>query len=272
MIRQVGTQVRLRLVVTDLDGTAVNSPTVTVVVTKPDDSTLTPAVTNTGADGVYTADVTADLPGLWRYTATTAGSVVSTQSDQFTVVAAARPLVASMEEFKAHLNRSDTTDDAELYTWLTVATDWVEGILGGPVAPLTFTERLEVQSGRFFPKRRPLVSVTSITPDLQSSLDSSTYIVDTDRHMVRMQYYTWAAQGWYTIVYRAGLSTVPERVKMAGLIVAAHLWQTQNGGGGLPIPGDANPNDPLTFAAGIGYAIPNRARDLMAESRLPKVA
>lgn len=182
-------------------------------------------------------------------------------------------LVASLAEFKKHINYagSGTTDDTELTIHLTSASDWAEETIGGPLTVTPYTELTEMQSGRFFPKRRPLVSVTSITPELGSDLDPGSYVVDVDRHLVRMLY-TWGWPcTWYTIVYTAGLSTIPERVKLAGLIVAAHLWQTQNGGGGLPVPGDVNSNESVMFSSSLGFAIPNRARDLLQSYRLPRV-
>lgn len=267
MIRQVGTAVQLSTTIRDTSGTPVNTPAMTVAVTKPDGTLVTPAptVTNSNANGVYTATVTPDQPGTWLYTWTASGTVVSTQSDQFSVVAQQRALVASLEEFKKHLNRSDLTDDQELRTHLVAATDWVERTIGGPLSIQTITESVSVSGWWITPTYRPLVSVTSLTPELGSTLDPSYYVVDTLRNGIRIR---WGAfTGWYTLVYRAGLSVVLERQKLAGLILAAHLWQTQNGGGGLPFPGDSE-----VPQFGQGFAVPNRVKELLAPDTIPGFA
>lgn len=260
MIREVGTLVQLSVVVRDLAGNPVNTATVTCSLTKPDGSVTAAAVTNTAAGGLYTATVTPDQAGLWRYTFTAAGTVVLPQSDQFCVVASQRALVASLEEFKLQLNRagaSDISDDAELRSYLVAATDWVEYEIGGPLTVTTITEWAYVRATSLAPMRQPLVSVTSITPDLGTALDPSAYQVDTDRRVIRFR---WdVGRGWYTLVYRAGLTAVAQRHLLAGTMVAQHLWQTQNGGGGLPFPGD---ND-TTPVPGLGFSVPNRAKELL---------
>jgi hypothetical protein len=221
-------------------------------------------VTNTGAGGLYTATYTVDQAGLWTYLWTASGAVVAKEPSQFTVIAP-RTLVASMEEFKKHLNRGDTIDDAELRTYLVAGTDWVERRIGGPVSVQTFTELVPVSGWWIQPTYRPLVTVISLTPELGTALDSSAYVVDTLRGAIRIR---WGAfTGWYTLVYTAGLATIPERVKLAGMIVGAHLWQVQNGGGGLPFPGDT---DMPQF--GQGFAVPNRAKELLAPDTIPGFA
>jgi hypothetical protein len=206
------------------------------------------------------------MAGLYLYTWTASGTVTSVSSDQFTVVAAQRALVASMEEFKAHLNRSDATDDQELYTYLVTATDRVEAILSGPLSVQTFTEKVWCGGCRIVPFKRPMVSVTSVTPELGgSALASTAFTVDTDHHVIRLL--TAYAYGWYILVYRAGLSTIPEEVKLAGLIIADHLWKVQNGSGGRGAPGE----DDL-LPSGFGFAIPRRALELLAHDMAPGFA
>jgi hypothetical protein len=266
VIREVGTLITLSTVVRDSVGVVTNTPTVTITVTGPTGSTATPSgVTNTAANGVYTATITPDVAGVYLYRWTAAGTVVDVQSDQFTVVASQRALIASAEELKAHMNRTDITDDAELRTHLVAATDWIERAIGGPVSVQTFTEYVPVSGWWIVPAYKPLVSVTSLTPQLGAALDSSAFVVDTLRNGIRI---LWGAfTGWYTLVYRAGYSPVPERIKLAGLILAAHLWQTQNGGGGLPYPGDSE-----MAHFGQGFAVPNRVKELLAPDRIPGIA
>lgn len=260
MIREVGTLATIETLVRDADGDLVNTPTLTVSATAPDGTFSAPAVTNTTTGGRYTAPLQLTQAGVWRWTWTSSGTIVATQSDQLTAVSTQRALIASRAELKKQLNRTDVTDDDELSTYLAAATDWVEYELGGPIVPTTYTEVYCTDGDIIVPKRRPLVSVTSITPYLGAALDASSgYRVDTDLNVVFLRY---RAGREYTMVYRAGLSTILERYKLAGLIVAQHLWQVENGGGGLPFPGEGE----TTFVAGVGFAVPNRAKELLPDA------
>lgn len=237
--------------------------TVSVLVTKPDATTTSPSITNT-ATGLYDASVTVDQAGEWTWVWTASGTVTSKEPGQFTAVAP-RVLVGDFAELRQHLNRTDNVDDSELRTYLVAATDWVERRIGGPLSVQTFTESVPVNGWWISPSRRPLVSVTSLTPELGVTLDPSAYYVDTLRNGIRIR---WGAfTGWYTLVYRAGYATFSEKVKLAGLILAAHLWQVQNGGGGLPFPGDSE----VPFF-GQGFAVPNRVKELLAADTIPGFA
>lgn len=264
MIFDVGDVAPISTNVTDPSGTLTNA-TVTVAVTRPDGTAGTVGSPTNLSTGVYRALVTVDQAGEWTYTFTWSGAVTGVDAGQFTAVSPGRVLVASFSEFKQHLNRTDLTDDAELRTYLASATDWVERTIGGPVSVQTFTELVPVANWWIQPTYRPLVSVTSLTPELGSTLDSSAYVVDTTRNAIRVRWGIFS--GWYTLVYKAGLAVIPERVKLAGLIVAAHLWQVQNGGGGLPFPGDSE-----VPQFGQGFAVPNRAKELLAPDVIPGFA
>jgi hypothetical protein len=267
VIREVGTQITLSTVARDTSGTPINTLTMALSVTKPDGTLVSPAptVTNTGSGGIYTAPVVPDQAGLWLYRWTASGTLVDVQSDQFSVVASQRALVASMEEFKAHLRRTDTADDAMLRGYLVAATDWVENTIGGPLSVQTFTDRVGLGGWWIVPSQRPIVSVTSLTPELGSVLDPTWYVVDTGRDAIRLRW--GATAGWYTLVYRAGLTVVPERVKLAGLIVAQHMWRVQNGGGGMPFPGETE-----TAYVPSGFAVPSRALELISPDIIPGIA
>lgn len=268
MIYDVGDAAPVVIRVTDDDGALTNA-TVAIAVTRPDGTAGTASAPANLSTGVYRSRITIDQAGTWTYVWTVSGALTRVEPGELTAVSATtRVLVASMDEFKQHLNRagSDIVDDAELRSYLVSATEWVERTIGGPVAVTTYTEFVPVSGWWITPTYRPLVSVTSLTPQLGAALDSSAYTVDTLRNGVRL---LWGAMtGWYTLVYRAGLAAIPERAKLAGLIVATHLWQVQNGGGGLPYPGDDN----ASYVPGLGFAVPNRARQLLAPDTIPGIA
>jgi len=166
VIYDIGDKVTISTVVKDDTGALVNTPTLAIAVTKPDGTLVSPAptVTNTAAGGVYTAATTVDQAGTWTYAWTASGTVTAVEPGQFTV-RAQTVYIVSLEELKAQLNRTDSGDDLELRTYLASATRYVEHRLGGPVSVQTFTERHLVTGPSLIPRRRPLVSITSIMLD-----------------------------------------------------------------------------------------------------------
>lgn len=255
MTYDVGDLVTLTTVVKNDAGTPVNTPTLTIAVTKPDGTAVSPAptVTNTAAGGIYTAPVTVDAAGWWTYVWTAAGSVVGKDYGQIQVFAP-RALVASMEELKAHLRLTDTdTEDAKLKDVLVAVTDLMEPVVG-PVTPTTFTETH--YGDCIIPRRTPLASVTSITPYQGTALTSDAYRLDTDLGAIYLRYsYSYE----YTLVYRAGHNPWPANLKQAGLVICQHEWSVRNGTGGRPSPD----LDSLAMIPGFGFLVPHRALELM---------
>lgn len=163
--------------------------------------------------------------------------------------------IATLTEVKAHLNYgSGTADDAELTICLKAGSQWAESYV--ILAPTVFTERIFSQGCYLKQRHHPLTAVTSITPQDGTALSSSAYIVDTTNSMVELRYRA-AGYGWYTMVYTAGLTTITERVKLAGLEVIRHLWNVQNGSSGRGRP--AEDLVPTPF----GFAVPARAIELI---------
>lgn len=270
MITDVGDAILLTSpVIRDLTGAAVNTPTLVLTVTKPDGSTSTPAVTNTGAGGLYTATFTVDQAGLWRYIWTASGTVTSVDGGQFTAATASRVYVASFAEAKARINRGDTTDDNELRSYLASATDWAEWVIGGPLSVQTFTEIHWLgYTATIVPRKRPVVSITSITPDQGTALSSSSYFNNVGTGTIEFRY--GASCNWHTLVYTAGLSATAfaekERVKLAGLEVFAHLWGIQNGS-----PARGYQTEDLVPTP-FGFAVPRRAMEMIEADKIPGIA
>lgn len=167
-------------------------------------------------------------------------------------------LVATLVEFKDWLKykTAGSANDAKLTMALTSASSWVEWRQSGPMSVTAFTERLQA-SGCFLKQRKhPLVTVTSVTPQDGSALPSSVYIVDTTNSFIQLRYN--AHGGWFTVVYTAGLAVISDRVKLAGLEVARHLWLIENGSSQRGYPDDD------TIPTPMGFAVPRRADELMS--------
>jgi hypothetical protein len=164
-------------------------------------------------------------------------------------------LVATLAEFKTHLNYgTGNTEDTELTMHLSAASQWAESYFA--LAPTVFTERLYTQDCYLRQRHHPLTAVASVTPQDGMALSASAYIVDTTNSLIELRY-NYAGYGWYTAVYTAGLTTITDRVKLAGMIVGQHLWDLQNGSAGR----GRRPEDlvPTPF----GFAVPNRAIELI---------
>lgn len=164
-------------------------------------------------------------------------------------------LVATLAEAKAWIRYGGAaTEDAKLTDLLSSASEWVEWRIGGPLAVTTFTERARTKGWAITPLKRPLVAVTSITPDYGTALDPSYYIADTTTGLVMFR--RAIRPCWATMVYTAGLTAPTSRAKNAGLELFRHLWLTQNGSSGR---GRSDDDIPVP----MGFAVPRRVDELL---------
>jgi hypothetical protein len=185
----------------------------------------------------------------------------------------------TLTDLRAHSNKVSTADDEELQEVLDAAVEVVAGIVGPIDSPTAVTEtHYNVCSDVLILKRMPVGSLLSVSlryGPMTTVLTPGTYELDTATGLVRAVCgagfygaYTAGFYGTYTVTYTSGRDDLPAAIRLACLIIADHLWETQRG---------AAPVGPLgtddTFATpGSGYAIPNRARELLAPYVRPAVA
>lgn len=177
------------------------------------------------------------------------------------------PLV-SLSQVKAQLNipATDTSNDAELQSYVDAATFPVEEACGRVIAQRTVIDELDAWGCSFLLRSVPVASLTAV-----SAVDGSqTWDVN--------QLHVDGGTGEVTVLsgpdfrrriqvtYVAGVSTVPPNVQLATLIIIQHLWQTQRGIMGVQLGGDNE-----TYVAGRGFAVPRRALELLG-GQLPGVA
>jgi hypothetical protein len=161
---------------------------------------------------------------------------------------------ADLTDLKAHLNMASTRDDGELLDMLDAADEVVRGLVGS-FAASSVVERVAVFDGTALLSRKPsgavdLGDVTGFTVNAAAGLLQEVPAPNGAR---------------LTATYGTGGEPVPAAVRLATVIIAAHLWETQRG---TASPSPLSPDD-VAPGFGAGFAIPNRAKELLAPYTRP---
>lgn len=263
----LGDTVRLNASSTDAAGTLTTAATAVLTVTLPDGTTVTPSVPAPLYAGMYVVDYVTVQPGRHavRWVFTTPSNAYT---DSFDVRESAPPGILSLADAKQHLNKTTTTDDDEIRSWVESITAGIEGLCG-PVIVRTVTER---HDGRKVPviclRQTPVLSVTSVVAILTGGTTYTVADLDVDTVTGVVQRKDGGTlTGPLRVTYSAGRRIVPAAMSSAGRIILQHLWRTQQGPGRPQLgTGDFDVTEPI---AGFGYAIPNRALQLLEPYRLP---
>lgn len=184
----------------------------------------------------------------------------------------------TLDQLKAHLQMTTGAgvDDDELTMTLESATEVCEGEVG-PILYRAYDERLTGTGGVLVVSYGPLVELTAL-----AALDGTTYDpanLDVSRPGVIRRVSGTFPRGRYDVAYTSGRAEVaddvPSSVKLAVMIVAGHMWETQRGRQARQgfIPGEgATPVDQGALIMS-GYSLPRRALELLKPYRLaPSVA
>jgi hypothetical protein len=180
------------------------------------------------------------------------------------------PTLITLADAKAQLNITDTdaTRDTELQTYVDAATNIVEYHCGPVSATAVVETHWTGDVTTVVLRRSPVTTVTSVVPAMTtdtSTYNPSVFLLDSTGGLLRTTDGTlWSYP--ITVTYTAGRSSVPAAMNLAARIIVAHLWSTQYGASDYQTPID----DTTTLPA-LGYAIPNRALELLAPYRLGKV-
>jgi hypothetical protein len=263
----LGATVRLTADCRDPGGNLATATTATVTVTLPDGSTASPAATQTSTTGQYRADYPTAAAGRhtvrWVFT-----GPAHAYTDVFDVREAAPPAIMSLAAGRTHLKKNDTADDDEIREWIEACTKAVEMFVG-PVATRTVTETVHFTSARAVALTQiPCLSLESVTTRRPGG---PSYTVD-DLWLDPSSGLVQAVSGGLLygpldFEYRAGRLIVSANISSAAKIILQHLWRTRQGPG-RPQRGtdDYDVTEPLP---GLGFAIPNRAVQLLEADRLP---
>ncbi|MFF8034920.1 hypothetical protein [Streptomyces sp. NPDC016626] len=262
----LGATVRLTAECRDPGDVLTDAATAVVTVTLPDGATATPAVTNPPAQtGKYHADYVTTQPGRhtvrWTFT-----GPVHTYTDVLDVRPEQPLAILSLKDAKQHLNLSltDTSQDSEVMFWNNATTTAIE-FFTGPVVVRTVTEDHSVGTvGALVLRRPPVLAVTAVEPLRGGgpSYDVNGLTVDGATGIVTLTA-GGLLRGPLRMTYRAGRPVIAENISGAARIILQHLWRTQRPtrSGGLPgASDDYSVTEPIP---GLGYAIPNRAVQLL---------
>ncbi len=263
----VGDVVPLGLQVTDSDGNPADSTDVVLTVGLPDGTSETPTVDHDEiGSGQYTVDYVVTQEGLHTVSWVATGANATAYNDVFNV----RPItdqVISLTEAKRQLRLTATDRDDDLKLFIAAAGRAIEDHTNQTIVRRTVTEKHRGLCGTLILNRAPVVSITSVTSaDGASTWDTANLDVDPDTGIVRVL----SGPGLYgdlDVVYVPGMRVVPANYLLAARIVMEHLWQTMRpfSAASIPVPGALE--DSLDSRAGglVGFAIPNRALELLGK-------
>lgn len=279
---------------TDTTGTPQNTTPVTVTVTLPDGTTATPTVTNPGT-GQYQAIYTTAQAGHHAVSWTGGGSFPFGYTDSFDVRALTETGIISFAEAKRTLRIpvADTSEDDFVAEFNRAVTDIVEWYCG-PVNQQTVVEELRVGGLTVALSKPPvlnLVTWTSVPAELATDPNRTVAQANSGpmfpvmvfgvaypltqlhvnktrgivRHTSGLPFY----YGPFLWQYSAGRPTVTECIRMGSKAILKHLYGMERGGQGGSAIGQA---DEETTQTPFGFAVPNRALEMMAPEALTGMA
>jgi hypothetical protein len=266
----VGDTARLRFEVLDADGELVapGGGTPTLTITLPDGTTTAPAV-STPSPGEYTATYVTAVTGRHTYRWVATGTNASADFDILDVRPAERPWLISLADAREVLGLDDREQDRAVRDWLGATTAVIEYHTGKAWVPHTRVDTVDGGRPAIALPVTPVRSITSMVPLLDDgtpTYEPAQLRVDTHGILRRADGSTFH-RGQYNVTHLVGDNAfVPEGVVGAARIILEHLWDTQRGGG-LP----SRQDDEFQFDPRAGYALPNRAKELLGEA-LPGIA
>lgn len=261
----LGDTARLTATCTDPGGAAANATGVAVTITLPDGTTATPAVTNPPpATGQYSVDYVTAQAGLhavrWVFT-----DPACAYTDVMDVRAAAPPALFSLADAKNKLGKSSTVNDDDLRACIEATTRCVEFYVGA-VARRTVTQIATGGTETMLLHTAPVLSVTSITgvQSWQLPVPVDALDIDTDTGVLRRSDFLPFWRGPYRVVYEVGRQAVGANIALGAKMILQHLWRTYFGQSkALPSVGGGDDYSVTEPIPGLGYAIPNRALQLL---------
>lgn len=161
---------------------------------------------------------------------------------------------ATLGDLKTHLDITETANDGELTLMLEAAEDVVGSLIGARFPGASVSERVSSVGGTVILSGRPVDDVV-----LNGGAVTGFFV----NRAAGLLHDVPCTSEPLTATYTTGGGGIPASVTLATVIVAGHLWETQRGNtGGGPIAAESDAGFGLT--PGAGFAIPNRAKELLA--------
>lgn len=268
----LGDNVRLQAECRDPGGTLTTATTAALTLTLPDGTTATPSVPAPGQAGQYRVDYVPTQPGRhavhWLF-----ASPASAYTDSFDVREAIPPMLLSLAEMKTHLVITSASSDDELRSWIESATQGVENYAGVCVRRVV-VERQDVPIFGVLTlmlRQVPVLSVASVVPIRSGGPTYAVADLDVDlpTGVIERQDGGYI-RGPLRITYTAGRAVVPSAIRDATKLIVQHLWRTKYGASKATSALGGGEDFAVTEqVTGFGYAVPNRALQLLEPYKLP---
>ncbi|MHC3392091.1 head-tail connector protein [Streptomyces lavendulocolor] len=264
----LGDVVPLGTTVRDAAGALANAGAMTLTITLPDATTVVVSPVTPASTGIYAYDYPTAQAGRHTVRWVASGINAGAYTDSFDVREASPPAILSLADAKRHLKKTGTDDDDEIRSWVESITAGIETLCGAVIVR-TVTERYDVRRTATIALRTtPVLSIISVTPVLTAGTAYVVDDLDVDEDTGIVQRLDGGSMtGPLRVTYTVGRRVVPAALTSAARIILQHLWRTRQGPA-RPQRG-VDDYDVTEPAAGFGYAIPNRALQLMEPYRLP---
>lgn len=264
MAHDLGDIVGLSVTTSNAAGAPEEAGPVVLTITLPDQTTTTPTVAHTSGSAVYSVDFPAAQVGLHRVRWVATGANTSAYPDAFNVFPANPEYIVSLSQtlHKLRLASPSAADIEDVREYMAAATAVIERHRGEVVAPRSVTELVEGCGQSLILPHTPVISVTSVTRLDGVSIDpTGLVVVKPNAGIVRYRSAGWFS-GLHQVVYTAGRAIIPSNYVRAALIIIEHLWQTERPfAAGM----DGAYDDSMTVVRGMGFAVPNRAIELLGK-------
>ena len=264
----LGAVVPLGTTVKDGSGSLANAGSMALSLGLPDGTTLSVSPVTPASTGTYTYDYPSVQAGRHTVRWVATGINAGAYTDTFDVREATPPTILSHADAKKHLNKTSTGDDDEIRAMNEAVTAAVEWYVG-PVVVRTVVEDHNVTVAQALALRQvPALELTSVTAVLSggTSYDVDDLDLNGASGIVRRKD-GGLLYGPLRVTYPAGRRVVPAAITLGARIILQHMWRTQQGPGRPQLGvGDFDVTEPIP---GLGYAVPNRALQILSPYQLP---
>lgn len=254
----------LSLAPKDSAGAAVDPGSVTLAITLPDQTIVSPTVNRSGV-GQYSATYTVVQSGTHIVEWTATGAYSGTYRD--TPYVEQNNSMVSLADVKDFLGVRRSTNDEILRTISLVASDLCESPEGTNRRWRRRTVNNEKHTAAhvFQLYSAPVISMISVTVD-GVALSVDDYDIDTATGLiydVRGAFSSSTRRMGVSVSYIAGATVIPSPVRNGVLEMCRHLYHAHSGGSSLPS------QDEPDYTTSLAYLIPNRVAFAWSAYRMP---